>query len=87
MCLSVDCVIFVHFCIMFYCCGRNAGTEPKILIGCGFESVIELSQFELSCIHLDRIDLSVSSRKAQQILPLQLEPDKSASVSVFCTAR
>jgi len=65
----------------------NEGTEVQKLTSCDFLSVVQSSQFEVGAVLLDYVDLAQSSRKAQQALPLSLEPGKSASVTVFCTAR
>lgn len=66
---------------------RNESTEAKTLISCDFLSLVDSSQFTVSAVQLDEVDLTHSSRKAQQMLPISLEPGKSATVSVFCTAR
>ena len=65
----------------------NADADVKTLFKCNFENIVASSQFEVSAIQFDAIDISGASRKAQQILPFQLNPGTSASLNVYCTAR
>ena len=58
----------------------------KTLVKCSFETV-DSSQFELSAVQFDATDISDASRKAQQILPFQLNPGTSASLNIYFTAR
>jgi len=71
--------------LLLYC--SNTGADVKTLVKCSFESVVASSQFELSALQFDATDVSGASRKAQQILPFQLNPGTSASMNIYCTAR
>jgi len=65
----------------------NTGVDVKTLLKCSFETTFTSSQFELSAVQFNATDISDASRKAQQSLPLQLNPGTSASLNIFCTAR
>jgi hypothetical protein len=87
VCISVlNCIGKIMFINQYVCCS-NEGPEAKKLTSCGFLSQVDSSQFEVSAVQLDEVDLAHSSRKAQQMLPISLESGKSATVTVFCTAR
>ena len=65
----------------------NTGEDVKTLLKCSFEAIVASSQFELSTLQFDVTNISGASRKAQQILPFQLNPGISASLNIYCTAR
>jgi len=71
--------------LSLYC--SNVGADVKTLLKCSFEKIVASSQFEVSAIQFDANDISGASRKAQQILPFQLNPGTSASLNVYCTAK
>ena len=68
-------------------CCSNTGVDLKTLVKCRFDSVVESSQLVLGPVQFDVTDISGASRKAQQILPLQLNPGSSASLNIYCTAK
>jgi len=72
---------------MFLLRCSNTGVDVKTLVKCSFETVMDSSQFELGALQFDTTDISGASRKAQQILPFQLNPGSNASLNVYCTAR
>jgi len=75
----------VIFLLSLHC--SNVGVDMRTVFKCSFENVVASNQFEVSSIQFDAADISGASRKAQQILPFQLNPGTSASLNIYCTAR